>query len=253
MILVVVAAIAFLTSAVAGMLGIGGAVLLIPAYLLIPPLLGLDQLTIREISGMTSVQIFVGSIFAFAVHRSKGMFDPKLFYTIGIPMMVASFAGAYASGRFSEQVIYGVFGAMAVTGAVLLGFKREAEEAHDFHLNVPLAIAIALGVGFFGGVVGAPGSFILAPLMMVVLKVPTRLTIGSTIAIVLITALSASVGKIATGQVPYLLAGVASIAAIPGAYLGSHLSHRMHAKALRYVLAVLISIVGVDMLIRSLN
>ena len=101
--------------------------------------------------------------------------------------------------------------------------------------------------------VGAPGAFLLSPLMITVLRIPTRITIGSTLGIVLVSAFAASVGKVATGQVPFLPTLVAAVSAIPGVYLGSNLSHRLPTKLLRFALALIIAGIGVQMLYRVLT
>jgi uncharacterized membrane protein YfcA len=139
---------------------------------------------------------------------------------------------------------------MAVIGAALMLVKRgEGLErpGEPLHFNKPLAVVIALSVGLFGGMAGAPGAFILSPLMMTVLKIPTRITIGSTLGIVLLSALAASIGKLATGQVPLEATAVAVLASLPGAYIGSLLSHRLRTRTLRAILAALIGGVGLQM------
>jgi uncharacterized membrane protein YfcA len=145
---------------------------------------------------------------------------------------------------------------MAVVGAVLVLLKKESSEGEPgqkLSFNVAGAIAIAAVVGFFGGIAGAPGAFIVSPLMMTVLNVPTRITIGSTLGIVVFAALAASIGKMMTGQVPYLSTLVAIAGTIPGVYLGSKFSHGLPTKALRLGLAVIIGGVGIQMLYRVLT
>ncbi len=115
------------------------------------------------------------------------------------------------------------------------------------------AATIALVVGFFGGLAGAPGAFILSPVMMTVLRIPTRITIGSTLGIVLMASASTSAGKLLAGQVRLDLAVAAIVGAIPGAFAGSAFSHRLDVRTLRSILAVLIASVGIMMLLQSLG
>jgi uncharacterized membrane protein YfcA len=244
-----VGGIALIVSFMAGMLGLGGAVLLIPAFLYLPPLFGVDGLDPKSITGMTSVQVFASSLLSMVIHRKKGAVDRDLVMTIGLPIMIASFSGAYLSGMIDADIILGIFATMAIIGVGLMMVQRAREETPggrvDF--NRPLAVAIAIGVGLFGSMAGAPGAFILSPLMMTVLKIPTRITIGSTLGIVLMSSLAASVGKFISGQVPVEATVIAVLASLPGAYLGSRLSHRLHTRTLRVVLAVLIGGVGIQM------
>lgn len=247
--------ISFVSSFVAGLLGLGGAVLLIPAYLYLPPLLGLHPFDVREISGMTSVQVLAGSIIGVAFHTQKGAVDARLVWTMGIPITLFALVGALLSKSIEPNIIIAVFASMAVVGATLVFLKRERENGDTdspVQYSMPGAVIIAALVGFFGGMVGAPGAFILSPLMMTVLHIPTRLTIGSSLGIVLLSALAASTGKLITGQVPFAHTAIAVLAAIPGSLLGSRSSHKLHTKTLRSALAILIGIVGLQMWIRLL-
>lgn len=63
------------------------------------------------------------------------------------------------------------------------------------------AIIAAFTVGLLSGIVGAAGAFILVPIMLVILKVPTRVTIASSLAITLISSIGTTTGKLSTGDI----------------------------------------------------
>ena len=250
-ILILIGIIAFLTSLVSGLLGLGGAVLLIPAYLYLPAVLNAPPLDMKSISGMTSVQVLSASLLGMVLHRRKGAVDSRLVLTMGIPITIAAFGGAVFSGTVQPTALVAVFGCLAVIASILMVVKKQQPD-QSFTIPVPFnptgAIAIAVSVGFFGGMVGAPGAFILSPLMMVALSIPTRVTIGSTLGIVLLSALATSIGKLITGQVPVTTTIVAVGSSLPGVYLGSIFSHQLSTQLLRRVLAVLVSAIGITML-----
>lgn len=242
-----IAVISFFTSMLSGMLGLGGAVLLIPAYLYIPELFGLTAPDIKVISGMTSLQVFFSSIAGLLIHKKKGAANNKLILTLGVPIVVSSFAGAFVSGYLNGNIIILVFAFLAVLGAVLLITGKEAADENKVDFNFAGAVLIAVFTGFFGGIAGAPGAFILSPLLMTVLKVPTRITIGSTIGVVIMSSFAASAGKLATNQVDVNLTLIAIIFSIPGVIAGSLLSHRLKVKTLRTILALLVAAIGIEM------
>jgi uncharacterized membrane protein YfcA len=232
------------------MLGLGGAVILIPAYLYLPPLFGVETPGIKLIAGMTSFQVFCSALMGLFFHRRKGSINSEIIIKMGIPILFASFIGAFLSGWLKSDFILGVFAVMAIIGAFLMFIKR-SDDIYELNtrskLNTPLAASLAGFVGFFGGIAGAPGAFILAPLMITILKVPTRVTIGSTLGIVLLSAGSVSVGKLITGQVPPVETTIAVIASIPGVWFGSIFSYRLNVKMLRIIMAILISAAGIEM------
>lgn len=87
--------------------------------------------------------------------------------------------------------------------------------------NKTLAVVLALIVGVGSGVVGAAGGFLLVPIMLVVLKIPTRMTIATSLAITFISSIGGSIGKLMTGQVDYWPAIIMVIASLLAAPLGA--------------------------------
>jgi uncharacterized membrane protein YfcA len=249
--LAAIAVIAFLSSILSGLLGIGGAVILIPAYHYLPPVIGMSPISVALISGMTSVQVLASSIAGTIVHRNRGAVHRGLVITMGIPITLSAFVGALASGLIAPHIILYLFGTMALAGALLIVIQKPKArvDINDQQLQFSkyVAVAIAVIVGVFGGIVGAAGGFLLAPMMMVFLKVPIRVTIGSTLGIVVLSALATSIGKFFTGQIPPLETIVAVAASLPGVVIGSLASQRARPESLRMLLALLIAGIGFSM------
>ncbi len=103
-----------------------------------------------------------------------------------------------------------VFGTLAVIAAVMMLIPRsygQDELTEDkVVFNKGLAVVIGIVLGFTIGLVGQGGAFILIPVMLYVLKIPLRVALGSTLAIGLFSSSAGMIGKVATGQVPFLMA-----------------------------------------------
>src|SRR5699024_8076411 len=95
-------------------------------------------------------------------------------------------------------------------------------------------------VGIAAGIVGAAGAFILVPIMIVVLRIPTRVTIASSLAITFVSSIGTTIGKISTGQVIFLPALIMVVASLIGAPLGVKASKKMNTTYLQWLLALLI-------------
>jgi uncharacterized membrane protein YfcA len=109
------------------------------------------------------------------------------------------------------------------------------------------AVSAASGVGLLGGMVGQGGSFILIPLMTSFVQIPTRIAIGSNLAIVLLSSAAGFLGKAITGQIEWLLAVPIIVTVIPAATLGSHVSRRVPVARLRWILAIVIAAAAIRM------
>jgi len=89
--------------------------------------------------------------------------------------------------------------------------------------------------------VGQGGSFILIPLMTSFVQIPTRIAIGSNLAIVLLSSIAGFIGKATTGQVNWLMTVPIVLTVIPAARLGSLVSRKTPVSRLRQALAILIA------------
>lgn len=106
--------------------------------------------------------------------------------------------------------------------------------------NKGLAAGLAFIVGIAAGIVGAAGAFILVPIMLGVLKIPTRMAIAASLAITFISSIGSAVGKIVTDQILYGPAAVMVVASILAAPLGAKPGEKMNTKYLQRILALLI-------------
>lgn len=208
--------IGFTVAFCSGLLGVGGAILLIPALLYLPPLFGVGSLEMRTIAAISMMQVLAASLVGVFGHKRQGFVSIPLVAWMGSAILIASLTGALVSKGAGNRLLEAIFASMAIIAATVMFIPRPAadDEAREVPFNRPLAVLIASGVGFFGGMVGAPGAFLLIPLMIYALNLPTRIVLGSTLGIVLLSALAGAAGKLATGQVPYGLA--AALIALTG-------------------------------------
>ncbi|MBW2370552.1 MAG: sulfite exporter TauE/SafE family protein, partial [Deltaproteobacteria bacterium] len=78
-------------------------------------------------------------------------------------------------------------------------------------------------------------------------KIPTRIAIGSNLAIVFLSSLAAFIGKATTGQIDWILAIPIVLTVLPAASVGGHVSRKVPVQWLRKLLAVLIGLTAIRM------
>ena len=122
---------------------------------------------------------------------------------------------------------------------MFLPTKEDNEDTglQDVKFSKVLAGGIGLGVGVLGGIIGQGGAFLLIPLMLYILRIPTRIALGSSVAIALLSAVAGFLGKWSTDQIPFLIAVALTVGAVLGAQAGGQLSTRARTGTLRVVLA----------------
>lgn len=242
--IIVIFAIGFVGSFVSGMLGVGGSIIKYPMLLYIPPLFGLATFTAHEVSGISAVQVLFASMAGVWAYRKGGLLNKQLIIYMGGAILVGSFIGSYGSGFLSEEAVNIVYGTLALIAAVMMFVPKKQlddQPLNEVTFNKSLAAGLALIVGMGSGIVGAAGGFLLVPIMLTVLKIPTRMTIATSLAVTFISSIGGSIGKLMTGQVEYWPAFIMIIASILAAPLGARMGKTMNTKVLQIFLALLIA------------
>jgi uncharacterized membrane protein YfcA len=234
-----------------GILGVGGGIVMAPALLYVPALLGAGAFDMKEVTGLTIAQGLLACLSGAVGHGKHGHVSRRLVAAMGPAVFLGALAGSVASRHVDDRTLALLLAALAVAAGTLMWLPR-AEGVEAPALNVPLAVALALGVGLLGGMVGQGGSFLLVPLMIYVLRVPTRIAIGSNLALVLLSSAAGLAGKLFTAQVPLMPAGMLALGTVPGAQAGSALSHRIPARRLRIALGVVVGLSAVALAIDAL-
>lgn len=120
-------------------------------------------------------------------------------------------------------------------------FKRS-----KIYLSVIPVNLIGLLIGFLGAIMGVGGSFILIPILIYVLRIPTSTVIGTSMALTLVTMVIATILHAVTNhQVDAVLALILMIGGVTGAQFGAQAGHRIRSEHLRLLLGLLILAVGV--------
>lgn len=232
-----------------GLLGIGGGIVMFPLLLYMPPLLGFSGIEVKSITGLTMAQGFFAALAAMITYHKNALINKPLVITLGLPLFLSSLIGSLISKNVPDGPLLTVFGVLAVIAAVMMLIPRsyERDELTEEHVLFPKATAIVVGIvlGFSLGLVGQGGAFILIPVMLYMLKVPLRVALGSTLAIGLFSSSAGLIGKVATRQVPYLMALLLVVGAVPAARWGSIVGKKTDTKFLRWLLAAIISATAV--------
>lgn len=241
-----------------GMLGIGGGVLIFPLLLLVPPALGVAALSVKAAAAITSVQSFFGAVSgAFGHHRQRKI-HYRLAAWFGGPMAAGSLFGSVASHYAPSAWIVLTFSAMAAAAAVLILLPGVRDPDHEadvgaVRFNHPLAAVCGLLLGLMSGLVGQGGAFLFIPVMLYVLRIPLRITIGTALVVGIASSSAVLLGRLGTAQVPWPEAITAVLGAVIGGQIGARLSQRVPRKLLRRALSVIIVGTAVHMAARVLG
>jgi uncharacterized membrane protein YfcA len=166
--------------------------------------------------------------------------------------LVASFLSVLLSNRVLELIYLFLIGLAVILLFLPLPLDSDTYKGGNF--NKTAGIGIGLGVGSFVGLLGIGGGFIIIPLMVYILRIPLRVTIGTSLLIILVSSLGTIPGKFTVGHIDFLTTLLVLLGSVVGALLGAHLNRRVCVGFLRWALfsalVLIFLIVGYEIVLK---
>ncbi len=232
-----------------GLLGGGGSVLTVPIFVYI---LGVDSKT-----AIVSSLVVVGAsaLIGALRHARDGNVEVRIAIGFGVFTAAGAFGGARLGTRLSDVVQLILFATVMLIAAVLMyrGRRDPEESAGDSakaHSWLIVALA-ALGVGVLTGLVGVGGGFMIVPALVLLLRVPMKKAIGTSLLVIPITAASGFSGYLGTVDVPWRLLLPFGALSVVGIFLGVHLTQYASPAALKKGFAIFLMVVAVFILVEK--
>jgi uncharacterized protein len=247
----------------AGLLGIGGGLLIVPVLRYLGPHLGLEPDVIMHVAVATSAAVIVPTaITSGRAHWKRGAVDSSILWLWGPAMAVGSLATSLSGRYWSTEGLSLVFGIAAMAMALNLILGRGDLRLAD---RLPPRAAqggLAAGIGAVSAVMGIGGGAI-ATTFMTLFNVPIHRAVGTAAMLGVFVGAPALVGWIIAGwgQVgpPTPALGYVSlpiaVTILPTMLLlapvGVRLAHRLPAAKLRKVFGVFLFFAAFGILTKS--
>jgi uncharacterized membrane protein YfcA len=125
-----------------------------------------------------------------------------------------------------------------------LPFKMRFRQSRLYISIIP-PIALGFAVGTLSAIMGIGGGFILVPAMIYILRMPTKVVMGtSLVQIIVVTAITTVLQATSNFAVDIVLAGLLVCGGVVGAQLGVRAGAKLRGEQLRFLLALLVLAVG---------
>ncbi|MFB9325134.1 sulfite exporter TauE/SafE family protein [Paenibacillus aurantiacus] len=233
---------------IAGLVGIGGSIVNYPLLLVVPPALGFTAFSAHEVAAIGAVQVLFATLSGTLSYRKSGLIHRRLVLYMGVPIALGGLAGSYGSAFLPESGIHVSYALLALVAAVMMWMpkrKIDGPETGQPEFQTGIAAGSAIVVGLMSGIVGAGGAFITLPIMLMLLRIPTRTAIASSLAITFLSSIGSAVGKALGGHMLLIPSAVMVVASLAGSPIGAMVGRRMRADLLRWLLSALIALTAV--------
>ena len=245
---------------VAGMLGVGGGIVVVPVLYHVMATLGVDDSVRMHVAIGTSLAALIpASLVSVRAHHNSGGIDAALVHRWAVPLLAGTVIGSVVFATAGERTLTIIFALLALPVAVFLALGgRDRRVAAHFPERIHQLVLPAL-IGGSAAVTGMGGGTLAAPTLMST-AARADLAVGNASALGAIVALPAALGAVvaglhATALPPWSLGYVS----LPGLVLiapallaaepaGAALAHMIDMKRLHFVFAALVAIITVRML-----
>ena len=243
----------------AGLLGVGGGIVIVPVLFNLFPLLGIDEGVRMHLAVGTSLATIIPtSIMSMRAHHKRGGVDWDLLKSWAVAIAVGVIVGTIVGARAKGWVLTAVFGTVAIVVSINMAFRKEGMTVSD-HLPTGLAKqAIAAVIGLFSVMMGIGGGTLTVPILSA-FNYPIRRAVGTASAIGLIIAVPGTIGFIASGigeaGLPPFSLGYANIvgfalivpATMVSAPWGAKIAHAIKPEWLRKAFALFLFVTAARM------
>jgi uncharacterized membrane protein YfcA len=187
-----------------------------------------------------------------SAHAREGRVNWRLFWWMAPPSLIGGIVGGVVSGVLPDRLLLAAIGLVVLYGAFeVLRYRRPtAGGGGGPTLHLWYAAAVGFAVGLLGGFVGLILGSLRLPAMVKWVGVGPYGAVGTNAAVGVVVGIGGLLGHLA-GGIDWDLFAVGAAAAIPGAYLGSHLTGRLDEHALLRAMAAILFITGISMLAQA--
>nr|WP_286807019.1 MULTISPECIES: sulfite exporter TauE/SafE family protein [unclassified Marinimicrobium] len=253
-----------LAGVLAGLLGVGGGIVIVPVLYFVLQGLGVDpDVAIRVATGTSLLVIVPTSLSSVRAHHRRGNVDWALIKRWW-PFMVFGVIGGSATALVvNGRVISGVFGVIALLVAANMLFRPKAPPVSESLPGLPGQGVMAGAIGYFSVMIGIGGGTLGVPMLTACNVAPHR-AVGTAAFFGLLIALPGATAMLLAqtpagapaGMVGLVnLAGFAAIVPLTVllAPVGTWLGSKLDALWLKRVFAIFLCISGARMLMQTLG
>lgn len=233
-----------------GLLGGGGSILTVPVLVYA---LGFD---VKPAVAMSLVLVSLTSLVGAVVHWRLGNVRVPSAALFSALAMIGAFIGARISPMLPGALQLALLALVMLAASVSM-FRRSSRGTDEQppRTNAPVTVLapVAIGVGILTGLLGVGGGFLVVPALTLLVRVPMRQAVGTSLAVIALSSASGAVGYFGVVSLDWAFIARFTAVAAGGALAGAAMTRLVSVVALRRSFAVLLVAAGVFLLTKNLD
>lgn len=247
----------------AGLLGVGGGIILVPAFFYVFSALGYDSPQLMQICLATSLAtIIVTSMRSVMSHHKKGAVVWDILKTWAIGIVIGAALGVMVASSLRSEVLQAIFGVLAICVGLYMALGKSEWRLGDQMPGGVTRGVLSPIVGFLSVLMGIGGGSFGVPIMTL-FGIPIHKAVATAAGFGVIIAVPSVIGFLfvdiavappfTIGAVNVLAFGVIVSMTLITAPWGAALAHRLDPKPLKRIFGGFLILVALNMLRKALG
>jgi len=247
----------------AGLLGVGGGIILVPAFFYAFQGLGFDSPQLMQLSlGTSLATIIVTSVRSVLAHHKKGAVDWDILRSWAPGIVLGAVIGFYIAASLRSSTLQMIFGVLAIIVGLYMTFGKAHWRVGDAMPKGLARMILSPVLGFLSVLMGIGGGSFGVPTMSLY-SVPIHKAVATAAGFGVIIAVPSVIGFLtvdvakappySVGAVNLVAFGLVIAMTMITAPWGAALAHRMDPKPLKRIFGVFLILVALNMLRKALG
>jgi len=230
-----------------GLLGGGGSIITVPALVY---LVGQSP----QVAVTTSLAIVgANSVMGAFLHNAHGALNWRVAFIFGGSGMVMSYISAGLSKQFSPILLMIAFAVLMLLIGGLMVFYRPTEGAKEHPISLIKVVISGALVGLLTGFLGVGGGFLIVPALVMLVGLPMKQAIGTSLVVIAMNSASGFLGHIGGEPIDTALIFAFVMAGMAGTFVGVELGRRISPDMLRKGFAGFVIVLALFLLIDNMS
>lgn len=257
---IIMSAIILVIAVTMSMVGKGGG----NFYVLVMVLAGVSM---HQAATTSQLIMMLTSVTAMIIFNKHQKVDWKLALIIDPPTDIMAFVGGYFAGYVDGNTLKLIFAIMLMIVSIFMfldvkekpidkekkfGYWHRKFGEYEYTVNLWVTLPMTALIGFFAGAVGISGGAFKVPLMIMLCGVPAEIAVGTSSAMVAVTALMGFVGHTVNGSFDLHYAIPLAIVAVVGGVIGGTFAVKSKPKNLKKIFAATNLLAAITMFVSIL-
>ncbi|MFD2871727.1 sulfite exporter TauE/SafE family protein [Mucilaginibacter ximonensis] len=247
-----------------GLIGGGGSIMTVPVLVY---LFGTSPLLATSYSlfivGSTSMVgaysnyrkglVSVKTALLFGLTSITTVFVTRKFFIPLIPKHIAQFGSFELTENTMTMMLFAMLMIAAAAAMIKSGGKKETiDPINERKLNIPKLLGYGIAIGLATGILGAGGGFLLIPTLVLLVGLPMKEAVGTSLLIIALNSLIGFTGDLGHFKIDWWFLAKITVIAVTGIFAGGTINKMIDGAKLKKGFGWFVLVMGVYIIAREL-